>query len=196
MVCMARPRNIAGGTPSPDQIVALHEKGRDPDEIAAKLGCSERHVLEVLRVEERGIPELKKLIRKPRTLGGIIPRAAARIAVRSETFQRRLLPKLVGLAFMQANKRIQAAERTLPRNRGRAPTRVALKNDVRKRCDDLMNAIIGRIEKGERDRRLLAHAEVLLIMTGRLKVGDVYLPNGRLSRLLSRNELLRQGRRR
>lgn len=60
---MARPRSIAGATPSADEIVAHDDDEHDAREIAAKLGCSERHVVEVLRIEESGSPELKRLIR-------------------------------------------------------------------------------------------------------------------------------------
>lgn len=185
---VARPRSIAGGTPSPDKIVALHGKGREPEEIAEKLGFSKRHVLEVLRVEEKGIAKLRRLIRKPTNKGGIIPRAGARLAAHDKDVQERLVGLLAGLDFNAANRVIQAEERRLKLVvRGRAPTRVDLDANTRSRCDELWRHIALRLHDGTHpvDPRVLAHAEILLVVAGRLEVEEVYGAKGTMARLIS-----------
>jgi hypothetical protein len=186
---VGRPRSIAGATPSADEIVALDDGEHDAKEIAAKVGCSERHVVEVLRVEESGIPELKRLIRKPRSAGGIIPRAAARIAVRDEPFQRRVLKKLIGRGFMEANRIIQAEEQRVGQvNRGRKPTMFDLDEHARARCSRLADIILRALSAHQSPRvraRALAHVEILLLISGKVDVEDLYRPSGKPTRLLS-----------
>lgn len=185
---MARPRSIVGATASPDVIVGLDRRGREPEEIAEKLGCSPRHVREVLRVEEKGIAKLRRLIRKPTGKGGIIPRAGARLAAHERQVQERLVDQLVGLDFNAANRIIQAEERRLGRLvRGRRPTRFDFDARTRTRCDELWRHIALRLADGSQpaDPRVLAHAEILLMVTGKLDVEQVYGAKTTMAKLIS-----------
>lgn len=116
------------------EIKRLTALDHSSDDIASQLERSKRHIVEVLRVEERGSEAVKAAIRVPTSEGGIIVRVAARLAYLPVEHQDVLLLKVRGLQHEDALRLISDEDEEKGPRRGRRRSEFTRKRGVLQRC--------------------------------------------------------------